>query len=92
VIVPLLAILLPLSKIIPLAYRTFMRWRLFRYYGELRYLETQLNQEQGRLDRDYYLQKLDQIESRARLIKLPISYSQYLYELRSHIEFVRSKI
>lgn len=92
VIVPLLAILLPLSKIIPLAYRTFMRWRLFRYYGELRYLETQLNQEQGRLDRDYYLQKLDQIESRARSIKLPISYSQYLYELRSHIEFVRSKI
>ena len=92
VIVPLLAILLPLSKFIPLAYRTFMRWRLFRYYGELRYLETQLNQEQGRLDRDYYLQKLDQIESRARLIKLPISYSQYLYELRSHIEFVRSKI
>ncbi len=53
---------------------------------------AQLNQEQGRLDRDYYLQKLDQIESRARLIKLPISYSQYLYELRSHIEFVRSKI
>jgi len=92
VIVPLLAILLPLSKIIPLAYRTFMRWRLFRYYGELRYLETQLNQEQGRFDRDYYLQKLDQIESRARSIKLPISYSQYLYELRSHIEFVRSKI
>ncbi len=92
VIVPLLAILLPLSKIIPLAYRTFMRWRLFRYYGELRYLETQLNQEQGMLDRDYYLQKLDQIESRARSIKLPISYSQYLYELRSHIEFVRSKI
>ncbi len=92
VIVPLLAVLLPLSKIIPLAYRTFMRWRLFRYYGELRYLETQLNQEQGSFDRDYYLQKLDQIESRARSIKLPISYSQYLYELRSHIEFVRDKI
>ena len=92
VIVPLLAILLPLSKIIPLAYRTFMRWRLFRYYGELRYLETQLNQEQTELNRDYYFQKLDHIESRARSIKLPISYSQYLYELRSHIEFVRSKI
>ncbi len=92
VIVPLLAVLLPLSKIIPLAYRTFMRWRLFRYYGELRYLETQLIQEQGLFDRDYYLQKLDQIESRARSIKLPISYSQYLYELRSHIEFVRDKI
>ncbi len=92
VIVPLLAILLPLSKIIPLAYRTFMRWRLFRYYGELRYLETQINNEQTEFNRDYYCQKLDEIESRAISIKLPISYSQFLYELRSHINFVRSKI
>lgn len=92
VIVPLLAVLLPLSKVIPLAYRTFMRWRLFRYYGELRYLETQINNEQTEFNRDYYCQKLDEIESRAISIKLPISYSQFLYELRSHINFVRSKI
>lgn len=94
VILPLLAILLPLSKIIPFAYRTFMQWRLFRYYGELRYLEGQLDQNKnlGSVDKEYYLQKLDQIESRARAIKLPISYSQYLYELRAHINLVRSKI
>jgi hypothetical protein len=94
VILPLLAILLPLSKIIPFAYRTFMQWRLFRYYGELRYLESQLDQHQslGDVDQEYYLKKLDQIESRARAIKLPISYSQHLYELRAHINLVRSKI
>jgi TRAP transporter TAXI family solute receptor len=94
VILPLLAILLPLSKIIPFAYRTFMQWRLFRYYGELRYLESQLDQHQslGDVDQEYYLKKLDQIESRARAIKLPISYSQHLYELRAHINLVRSKV
>lgn len=94
VILPLLAIVLPLSKIIPFAYRTLMQWRLFRYYGELRYLESQLDQHQnlGDVDKDYYLKKLDQIESRARAIKLPISYSQHLYELRAHINLVRSII
>lgn len=94
VILPLLAIVIPLSKIIPFVYRTFMQWRLFRYYGELRYLESQLdeNLSLGDVDKGFYLKKLDQIESRVRAIKLPISYSQYVYELRAHINLVRSKI
>lgn len=92
VIVPLLAIFIPLSKLIPMGYNAFMRWRLFRYYGELKYLEDKIAVDKSMQQRDYYLSKLDEIELRARALKLPVTYSRYLYQLRTHIDLVRSKL
>lgn len=92
VALPLVVILLPISKALTFTYNSYMRWRLFKYYGELRYLELQLNIEHNELDRDYFYRKLNDIEAKAKAMKLPIRYSQYHYELMSNIDFVRSKI
>ena len=45
VLIPLLAILIPLIRLIPAAYNWFLKFRLFKYYGELRFLEMQIKQE-----------------------------------------------
>jgi TRAP transporter TAXI family solute receptor len=92
VILPLLVILIPLTRIIPTVYIWLVKRKLFRYYGELRYIETQLGGNTQGKNTNEYLEKLNEIEEMVRNVKLPITFSQHAYELRAHIELVRSKI
>lgn len=91
VVLPILAILIPLIKLIPSIYNWFLKFRLFKYYGELRFLEMQLKEDTG-ITNEYLHKKLDDIEDRVRNINMPISFSQYIYELRANIQLVRSKL
>ncbi|WP_029146609.1 TAXI family TRAP transporter solute-binding subunit [Methylophilus sp. 5] len=92
VILPLLALLIPLTKIIPMVYVWLVKRKLFRYYGELRFLDTQLQEIKSAEDLQECLQKLNDIEAKVVNVKLPVPFSQYAYELRAHIELVRSKL
>jgi hypothetical protein len=44
--------------------------------------------------KDYgqYIDELNEIEERVRGLKLPVTFSQHLYELRGNIEFVRNTL
>lgn len=92
VLLPLLALLIPLTKIVPMIYVWLVKRKLFRYYGELRYLDAQLSQSLDAEQRSEITQALNEIDSRVTLIKLPVTFSQYAYELRAHIELVRAKL
>lgn len=92
VILPLLALLIPLTKIIPTVYIWLVKRKLFRYYGELRYIDAQLREKTFLENRAQYLDKLNEIEDKVSELKLPVTFSQYAYELRGHIELVRSKL
>lgn len=91
VVLPILAILIPLIKLIPSIYNWFLKFRLFKYYGELRFLEIQLK-DSAYVSNEHLHKKLDDIEDRVRDINMPISFSQYIYELRANIQLVRSKL
>lgn len=92
VILPLLALLIPLTKIIPMVYVWLVKRKLFRYYGELRFLDAQLQDIKTAEDVQQCLDKLNDIEAKVVNVKLPVPFSQYAYELRAHIELVRSKL
>lgn len=92
VLLPLLALLIPLTKIVPMVYVWLVKRKLFRYYGELRYLDAQLNEGTDAAQRAEILQALNEIDSRVTLVKLPVTFSQYAYELRAHIALVRAKL
>jgi TRAP transporter TAXI family solute receptor len=92
VILPLLAILIPLTKIIPTVYIWLVKMKLYRYYGELRFLETQLRLSAGKQNHADYLDELNEIENKVNELKLPVAFSQHIYELRGHIELVRTKL
>lgn len=92
VILPLLALLIPLTKLVPMVYVWLVKRKLFRYYGELRYLDTQLQEMQTPQDVQDCLETLNAIEQRVVNVKLPVPFSQYAYELRAHIELVRAKL
>ena len=84
----IIAILLPLSRIIPPLYAFRVRSRIFRWYGQLRSLELRIDTE----DNTALLQELNQMESHAEKVTVPLSYTDELYALRSNIHLVRKKL
>ena len=84
----ILAIMLPLSRVIPPLYAFRVRSRIFRWYGQLRNIEVRMQTEDNR----ELLLELGQLESRAEKITVPLSYTDELYALRSNIHLVRKKL
>jgi TRAP transporter TAXI family solute receptor len=90
--IPVLALLLPMIKLVPRIYTWRIRSRIFQRYGELKFLEAQMKPEAGYKDYAGYLERLDAIEERVNQMKVPLVYSDLLYILREHIEFVRGRL
>ncbi len=87
----ILAIMLPLSRIIPPLYAFRVRSRIFRWYGQLRNIENRIDTTGSRENRTL-LEELDHLESRAEKITVPLSYTDELYALRANIHLVRKKL
>jgi TRAP transporter TAXI family solute receptor len=86
----IVAMLLPLSRIVPPVYQFKIRSRIFRWYGQLRDIEERLGDKQetpANLQRE-----LDALEARVEKITVPLSYSDELYSLRNHIDLVRQRL
>ena len=84
----ILALLLPLSRIVPPLYAFRVRSRIFRWYEQLRSIELRSADE----ERSRLLQELDVLESKAEKVTVPLSYTDELYALRSNIHLVRKKL
>jgi hypothetical protein len=92
-LVPLLALLLPLSKVLPPAYRWRIRQRILRWYKALRRIDIELEAEQPdakRLDR--LSASLNEIERDVAQVEVPLGYTDQLYELRLHIALLARKL
>ena len=85
----ILAVLLPLSRVVPPLYAFRVRSRIFRWYAQLRALEARA---EGCEDMAPLLDELDQIDRHAEKIVVPLSYTDELYSLRNNIQLVRKKL
>ena len=84
----IVAILIPLSRIVPPLYEFRIRSRIFRWYGELRAIES----AQGQRPVAELAAELDRIDARVEAVTVPLSYADELYALRSHIQMVRRRL
>lgn len=91
-VVPLLAVLIPLFKFAPMAYGWRVRSRIYRRYGELKFLENKVSEDPSRHTRAEWLERLERIEEDAAKIRTPLTFSDMLYTLRAHIYLVREVI
>jgi hypothetical protein len=91
-LIPALAILLPMIKLVPKIYSWRIRSRIYKRYGELKFLETQIKPNSDAAEHADYMKKLDSIEERVNQLKVPLVYSDHIYALRQNIEFVRGRI
>jgi hypothetical protein len=92
-LVPLLALLLPLIKVLPPVYAWRVRRRILRWYVQLRRVDWQI--ETGGPDAAAAAAlrgRLAQIEADAARIDVPLGYIDQLYNLRLHIRLLQQKL
>ena len=92
ILLPLLAVLIPIVKLAPVIYSWRIRSKVYHWYGELKFLEGQIRDQPGEDKLPGYLERLDWIEDQVNRIRLPLAFSNHVYFLREHIDLVRNSI
>lgn len=87
----IVAVLLPLSRVLPPLYAFRIRSRVFRWYAQLRDVELAFEAQTVGADQRELLDELDRLEKLAGKISVPLSYADELYALRNNIHLVRKK-
>jgi len=88
-LVPLIAVLIPMMRIMPALYDWRIKRRIFRWYRELKEFEVSVNDSR---DSAALLARLDEIEKGVAQTKVPLTYWDYVYTLRGHIDLVRARL
>jgi TRAP transporter TAXI family solute receptor len=90
----IVALALPLSRIVPPLYTLRVRSRVFRWYADLRRIEQQVDTATpiDAPQREQLLAELNTLDERTSHIEVPLAYAEELYALRGHIHLVRKKL
>jgi TRAP-type uncharacterized transport system substrate-binding protein len=91
-LIPVIALLIPLLRAAPALYAWRVRSRLYRLYGELKFLEHDIRDNLGPHQYDDYMARLDAIDQAADTRPIPLAFADQQYTLRQHIDFVRSAL
>ncbi|MET0046582.1 MAG: TAXI family TRAP transporter solute-binding subunit [Sedimenticola sp.] len=89
-LLPLVALMIPLFKVMPPIYRWRIRSRIYRWYREV--LAIDRRSDLPGADIDVAMEELDAIEEDVSKVSVPLSYAEELYDLRLHIGLVREKL
>jgi TRAP-type uncharacterized transport system substrate-binding protein len=90
VLVSIIAVVIPLSRVLPPLWELRVRSKVFRWYGKLRQIEDAL--DDGDAPPQRLIDELDALETRVGRQQVPLSHADELYALRSHIGLVRQKL
>jgi TRAP-type uncharacterized transport system substrate-binding protein len=88
-LIPLFALAIPLSRIVPSLYGWQVRSRIYKWYGQLKFLEEAWRREPASRTRADWMKEIDALETRVNRIRTPLAYANQLYILREHIGLVR---
>ncbi|MES0372457.1 MAG: TAXI family TRAP transporter solute-binding subunit [Mariprofundaceae bacterium] len=87
---PLIALLLPLIKVMPPIYRWRVRSRIYNHYSDLTEIDHKLHQASSSDEIQACIEQLNNIEHEVRKTHVPLAYSEELYELRTHLALVQA--
>lgn len=91
-LIPILSILIPLIRMLPVLYNWSMRRRLLYWYNELKELETSLERAPAQTRSMANIAELDRIETGVAAIRVPQHFYDQLFDLRGHIDLVRQRL
>ncbi len=92
VFVPTVVILVPGLQIIPGIYKWRIMMRIYRWYNTLLILEKELSGPLTADRREEFLGRLVDLEKSVHKMKVPPSFANQFYGLRTHISFVREQL
>ena len=88
-LIPVIALLIPLLKVAPAIYNWRVRSKVFRCYGELKFLEDDLRHHFDPAKLTDYRNRLDTLEEEAVRLSVPLAFTDLVYTLREHVNLVR---
>ena len=90
IILPIIALMIPLMRIGPALYRWRVRSKVFRWYGQVKAIEARaLDNRRNDAGKQDEARRLDEIEHAVNALKIPLSYYHEVHLLRAHIDMVR---
>jgi hypothetical protein len=92
VFIPAIVVLVPLVRSVPPIYRWRVRSRIFRWYRALLSVERELIKDSSPQTKEHLLKRLDHIEHAVNRMKVPTSFADQFYGLRTNIDFVRNLV
>ena len=90
VLISIVAVLIPLARVVPPLYTFRIRSRVFRWYRQLRDIEDALRRKSA--SPADLLDEVNKLDAKAQHVTVPLSYADQLYDLRSHIQLVRERL
>jgi TRAP transporter TAXI family solute receptor len=91
-LIPVAGVLYPLLRLFPSLYGWQMRRRIYRLYGELRFLEHDLDALDPGRSIDELNSRLDRIKEKANRMRVPAAYANMLYFFREHVTLVEGRL
>lgn len=93
-LVPLLTVMIPLVKIVPVMYRWRFRQRLLHWYARLKEVESDVAElPRGASDSAGDLHnQLDYIDDAVSRLPVPLQFAEQFYNLRNHLDLVRGRL
>jgi len=91
-IVPIATIMIPLVKVVPMAYEWRIKSRINYWYAHLKQIEKGLREDVEHKKSHFFQTEIDKIEEAVGATKVPLNYSDRFYELRAAVDLVRQHI
>jgi hypothetical protein len=92
VVLPLLVVIVPATRLAPAIYRWRIRSRIYRWYGALMAIEREMRGVQTPEQKERVHARLDEISRAVTDLRTPPSFADQLYVLRDHVAAVRRRL
>ena len=90
-VLPLLIVVVPATRLVAPLYRWRMRSRIYRWYGALMMIERDMMEPADDSERVALRKRLDDIQDAVNNLQLPLAFADQLYVLREHVGLVRAR-
>jgi len=91
-LIPVVGILLPLVRFVPALYGWQVRRKIYHIYGELRFIEHDLDRRDEAESVSDLVVQVHRLEEKADHLQVPVFYAEMLYILRVQITLVRGRL
>jgi TRAP transporter TAXI family solute receptor len=91
-LIPIVALLWPLFKIVPPVYQWRVRSSIYRWYEDVKAVDLKVERDRSPERLAAHAAELDRIERQVNEISAPLAYADQVYNLRMHINLVREKL
>jgi uncharacterized protein len=91
-ILPFLALLIPLFRIAPPLYTWRIRSKIYRWYTAVRRIDLTVQKNLDATDAQSLLNQLAEVEREVASVSVPLSYTGELYNLRLHIGLLQGEL